>query len=270
MAVKSIGSELVLFKSNNLYKVWGDTGAEFTAFPIGDYGCMSATSPVKAEGGVSWLAPQGFYFYNGGAPSYIGENVRKIIDGLTFAEIQECLGFYRERTFYFSFPSQGFTLAYYTPSQQWYYLPYKADVAVTTDYPDNLAGVFDGVNLYEWDSNTASDLGSPITGTWTGAIEAGQAPGLTKEYRYLVLDAPNQANATATATLTLDGGVVVTPFSQEWNLADGSTAHVVSLPPGYRGYVGQLSLSVTGPPGTIIRNVYAVGTVVREPSVTAA
>lgn len=564
MGAKSIGSELVLFKSNNLYKVWGDTGAEFTVYPIADIGCMAVGSIVQFEGGVGWLAPQGVYFYNGGSPSYIGENVRGIIDGLTFAQIQACQAFYRERTYYLSFPTvvqtvpptitpetadatnsgtasvvtgtvtqnapeqsastivtciehvrvvggieqtfwvcsskpgttswsvsaaaptspshavtfeptalsggtaanlslinpsghtvaswnsivvdttysydatgavagtytwvvtpnvsaygggasnesgtytstvtptltyyaaggvavngpattltvtsavaptdsanaltltlssvttpadsngstaytatlvdqtgfqwysqsgitsaqtlsftnalappgnytwtvqavvtvlsgggssnysvaadlvagwneesggqvetQGVTLAYYTPTQQWYKYNVAVNAAVTSDFPDNLAYVFTDQTLYTWDSNEDGDASATsITATWTGAVESGNAPGIVKEYRYLVLSAPQQAGtATVTVTITAENNELYSWTTPSIDLNTESQCYVASLPTNGgivpRGYTAQLELSVTGTPGTIIRNVFLVGTDVRDFAVSA-
>lgn len=563
MGAKSIGSELVLFKSNNLYKVWGDTGAEFTVYPIADIGCMAVNSIVPFEGGVGWLAPQGVYFYNGGTPSYIGESVRGIIDGLTFAQIQACQAFYRERTYYLSFPNvvqtvpptitpetsdgtnsgtasvvtgtvtqnapeqsastvvtcqehvritpageqtfwtctskpgttswsvsaaaptssghevtfeptslsgtaanlslvnpsgntvaswtditvsttysyynasagggthtwvvtpnvsaygggssdeggtytstvtptltyyaasgtavngpvttlsvtsavaptasanaltlafsdvtapsdangktsytatlvdqtgfqwysqsgitsaqtlsftndlappgnytwtvqavvtvlsgggssnysvsanlvagwneesggqvetQGFTLAYYTPTQQWYKYNVAVNAAVTSDFPDNLAYVFTDQTLYTWDSNEDGDASATsITATWTGAVESGNAPGIVKEYRYLVLSAPQQVGtATVTVNITAENNELYSWTTPSIDLDTESQCYVASLPTSAgivsRGYTAQLELSVTGTPGTIIRNVFLVGTDVRDFAVSA-
>ena len=558
MGMKSIGSELVLLKSNNMYKVWGDTGAEFGVWPIADIGCMAVKSVVPFEGGLGWLAPQGMYFYNGGSPAYVGENVREFIDGLSFAQIQGCIGFYRERTCYQSFPqvmqtvapvitpetssatnsgdayviegaqsvtgatetatasisctthnqgfsylcnvrqsspatwvvnaiapttvgtelvfnaaslsgtacnlvliapngqtvaswtgisastnysyynngalagaytwqvtvdlpsyftsdtnqsgtatstvttptltyqggtgtaingpttiipvtsvvapttapnaltlalssvttpsdangstsytailadqtgfvwfeqsgitgtttlsfdaanapggnytwtvyavvtvgsgggsstyvvsahlvagwneesggqeeTQGYTLAYYTPTQQWYKYNFAVNAAVTSDFPDNLAYVFTDQTLYTWDSNLAGDGASTsITATWTGAVESGQSPGLVKEYRYLVLSAPQEAATCAvTVTITAEGSQIYSWTTPTIDLSDESQAYVVSLPQSGgvapRGYTAQLAISVNGPPGTVVRNVFLVGTVVRDFSVT--
>jgi hypothetical protein len=212
---------------------------------------------------VFWLAQQGVYFFNGGAPSYIGEDVRGLIETFTWADRQNAVGSYSDRTFYLSFPSTNITLCYYTPTQKWYTRPYGCTLAVSNPFNQNQLLFVNGAQLQQVNASYTQDLGASIVSTWTSGVSDSDLPGQIKDYRFIQLIAPIQPGK-ATVTLTIDGAAQVTnTFSVTWDLSQGNGAHVYSLPPSASGYTAQLSIQTTTGTGAFapvtIRDVVVSG-----------
>lgn len=276
MGLASIGSILCALKSQTLWIVYGDTPAEFTdRLQQFNLGCLGSNTIIKGEGGIFWAAPQGFQFFNGGSPSYIGEPVRKVVSPYTNTDWAQCASFYRQRTACWSFPTKNVTYCYYVPLQQWYTLPYACTAASFAIFPNEIWAARSTASdsfIDTWFTG-ATDLGSTITGTWTGDVSDGGAPGYAKDYRTLVVNAPMQ-DAVVAVTLTIDVGTTAQTYTNTWSfdLSQGSTAHVEGIGKVTiggnlitpRGYTAQLSLSATGPAGTIVRNVYVAGSIIRD------
>jgi hypothetical protein len=263
MGLARAGSILVVFKSQTTWIVEGQTPAEFLVVPAFDIGCMASNSITEAEGGVFWLAPQGVYFFSGGSPSYISEDVRGILDTLPWAQRQAAVGAYRDRTFYLSVGNQ--TFAYYTPSQKWYTLPYGASLAVASPYNQNQLLFVNGNVLQSVDVNPATDLGQPITATWASGVTDSEAPGQLKQYRFMQVVALQQ-QGMITAKLTVDSAYATQQsFSWTWDLSLGNGAFVVSLPEYMAGYAAQLTVTATTNPNAtaplIVRAVIVTGDV---------
>lgn len=263
MGLASTGSYLVALKSQSTWIGIGDTPSETILRKAFNIGCISSTSITEAEGGVFWLAPSGVYFFDGGAPQYIGEDVRGIIDKLAWSDLQGAEGSYRDRTFYLSFDSV--TLCYYLPAQKWYTRPYGGDLAVWSPANQNELIFISGTQLQLMDVNPAMDLSSPIVSTWVGQLSDSGTPGQIKSYNYLIVRAPQQLGTVA-VTLTIDAN-----FSQTnaivctFDLSKGDGAHVARLPNEASGYTAQLKIITTTNPAAanpmVINSVVVVGDV---------
>lgn len=240
MGLATTGSYLVALKSQSTWIITGDSPSEFIPRKAFNIGCVSSNSIVEAEGGVFWLAPQGVYFFDGGAPQYIGEDVRGLIEGLSWADIQAAVGSYQDRTFYLSFPN--ITLCYYAPSQKWYTRPYGATAAVFSSYNQNQLIFANGSQLQIVNANAGNDLGVPVVSQWTGQLTDSESPGQLKQYNYIIVRAPVQLG-TVTCTLNVDAGApTAKSFSVTFDLNSGNNAHVARVPIGVKGYTAQLTI----------------------------
>lgn len=262
MGLAVAGSELVCFRSQSAWIMQvGDSLAERSLNPGFNIGCMATNSITEAEGGIFWLAPQGVYFYSGGAPAYISEDVRELIDGMTWAQRQAAVGSYQDRTFFLSLG--GTTLCYYTPTRKWYTRPYAASLAVFSPANQNQLLFVNASFLESVNADPGGDMGSPIVATWTSNLTDSEMPGILKQYRFMQVTAPQQAG-TVTASLTVDAQFATTQtFSWTWDLSKGNGAFVVSLPDYMAGYNAQLTLTATTVPGAtsplIIRQAMVFG-----------
>lgn len=248
MGMASTGTYLVMFKSSSMWILLGDSPSEFLQGVrcIANIGCLSTNSIAAAEGGVFWQAPQGVYFFSGGQPSYIGEDVQGIIEGLSWSDRQKAVGSYQDRTFFLSFPN--ITLAYYTPTQKWYTLPYGASYAVWSSYNQNQLIFVNGNQLQLVEGSAATDLGQPIVSTWVSQLSDFGTPGVLSSLKHLTVTAPIQPG-TVTVRVDLDVNAGISNwFSATWDLSKGNGAHVVSLPPKMSGYDAQLTITTTTSP----------------------
>lgn len=267
--IASTGSILVIFKSATTWVCYGESPAEFLqglrkAF---DLGCQSTNSITEAEGGVFWQAPQGVYFFDGAAPSYISEDIRGALEMFPITELQNSSGAYSNRTYYLTFaPSNvaaspafktGVTYCYYTPTQKWYSLPYGGPCTFQMQPDLNQAGIVtpNPSNPEFFNISTIAgsvlDLGAPVTAVWeTGLTDVG-SPGVIKQCTTLVVQAPPQPGATLTASLSVDRDTVVEPFVKKWDLSvnTGGNGWVTTIPDAYNGYNLQLTLSLTASSG---------------------
>ena len=249
MGMASTGSYLVLFKSQRTYIVLGDTPSEFIVQQGFDIGCVSSKSVAPAEGGIFWLAPQGAYFFNGGSPEYISEDIRGTLDGLPWANLQGAIGSYRDKTYYLSVPESSITFCYYIPTKKWYTLPYACTAALYSPANRNsllfLNPATNASQVQAVDTNPGLDLGQPITATWNMGVTDSKVPGQLKAYTYLQIVASVQPG-TIIAQLHLDeGSAIPTTYEVHFDAAQGNGAHVAKLPQAMRGYEARLTVSVT-------------------------
>lgn len=259
MGLATTGSILCALKTQSFWIVQGDTPAEFIPRRAFDIGCMASNSITTAEGGVFWLAPQGVYFFDGGAPAYISEPVRGLLEAQTWADRQAAVGSYRDRTFFLSIGST--TYCYYTPTKKWYTRPYGCTLAISAPFNQNQLLFLEGSSLYSVDAAVASDLGSAIVSTWQSAVSDSGAPGKLKEYRMLQVVAPNQPG-TIKVTLTLDPNfATASTQSWTWKPSLGNGAFVASI--NKAGYEAQLTIEATTDTGAsapmIIRSAVVHG-----------
>lgn len=265
MGMASTGSILALFKSKTAWVLYGDSPAEFIDRNIVlDMGCLASNSICAAEGGIFWLAAQGIYFFSGAAPTLLSEPIWNDLQTYGVAALQQAVGWYQNRTFFLSIPNgSGFvTYSYYIPTQQWSKVNFGLGAVSSSTYPGNAVYGLVGGEFVAWWTNTVNDMGAPITAEWTGPITDSQAPGIAKYFRYMELIAPvGPPGSTATVTFTVDGGSPNGPaaFTNVFDLTQGPT-QVISLPPTLTGFTSQLSVQISGPPGTAIDRVVVVGT----------
>ena len=190
--------------------------------------------------------------------------------------IQEnCTAAFKDQTIYFSFPTYGLTLCYYTVTGDWHTLPYDCSSIASIAANPGTWSVFTGVAgvqgeitairsgsvppiLDNW-MLVENDLGVPITGTWKSPLTSSGNPTAEKQYEYIYFLIPYLAqdgvtvqNGTISGNLTIDPGSPtpkVFPFS--FNVGATNTnpqvqpRYVVRLGPDFKGFHAQLTFSAT-------------------------
>ena len=267
VALASMGGLLCVFKRQSMWIIIGDDQNTFTPQKVAQIGCIARHSVTKTPGAVYWLSEQGAYFYDGNGPQYISEKIRGTLEKYE-ASLGGAVGFYSNLTWYLSIPGAlGVTFAYYIPAREWYQLPYFTPAAYYSPASPQTAGStknnqvlavrdVDQSKLDVWFVDN-TDLGESVTGTWAGPLTDSGLPAEQKSYEYITVLAPYQANAVATATLTVDPGMPtqsITTYTIP--LDEGETRHVVRVSDpdsGGNAPLGYLAkLQVTGTsPGTI-------------------
>jgi hypothetical protein len=273
----SFSSLAALLKSRSTWVLYGDDATTFLVRKVADIGCQSIASAAACEGVGIWLTERGVYSFNGGTMEYIGEAVRKIIDGISQADRRASVGWYGNHTYYLSFPATGITLRYYTPSQKWLpTLPYAATCGFavpsepqpaaisTTKFDYIITGDASGV-IDLWNADIA-DRGFAITGTWQSPQTDSGAPWAQKVYRYVTVLCPVGMMGVISVSVVADG---ITIFDEEFDLSQGP-AVTKPIPgdsvTGARGFTGYVLISMNAN-STINPEVDAVivsGTMDRE------
>lgn len=133
----AVGNVLIALKRRSMHVVSGDDASNYLDQRVFDIGCCSSESITNALGLIFWASEQGPYMWAGGAPTYIGYQVEQYFNadsGLGYEDLAATTGFYSNMCWYWSFPTQGFTLEFYTIDQSWRYLPYCTQAATFNPY----------------------------------------------------------------------------------------------------------------------------------------
>jgi hypothetical protein len=237
-------------------------------------------------GQAFWLAPEGPYTFLGTGPQYIGMKVRETIDAVPYSDRINAVGFMLGLTWYLSFPASNFTLMYYTPTGDWSYLPYAVTAAsfqssnpriyegAAAPYNNNSRqGEVIGARAVALGTAPAvdrwatgeTDLGAPVTASWTSPLTQSGKPQMRKTYSYIILSAPFQPG-TAQVTLTIDPNnpartgaagtanapqVFTTPVIDlsGASYAQPETRHIYRVSPDLRGYQAQVTVTYTNTTG---------------------
>ena len=202
----------------------------------------------------------------------IDENVRATIRALSISDRTNAVGWYARLTYYISFPGANFTLGYFTPTGEWFQLPYATSYAYSIPANPRYFGAAAEVNevtavrngttyIDSWFGGGDADLGAPQTVTWTSPPSDCGNPAGEKVISHLVVLAPTQATgAVCTVTLTLDGRSWTSP---PFNL--GLITRNICEVPSYtqgttfdnRGFLVSVSVTMTTVPGQTAQ-IYAV------------
>lgn len=243
------GSYLICFKRKSEHLVYGQDASSYTTIPLFKHGCLSAASITEAGDVCFWLTPSGPFLTDAQTKLDIGIKVKTIINAVPLADRRNAVGFFRSKSWFLSFPASNFTLRYYVPTQDWFYLPYAtnaADFSIAEPVPGSAIDVGtiyaarpNSLAVDLWDA-AETDLGQGILATWQdGPTDSGR-PQSRKSYRYILIQAPVQTG-TATVKLFLDN---LAPFVWPFDLSLGPT-QVVAVPQGQdRGFVANLELDV--------------------------
>lgn len=269
----STGSALVLNKTHSLWVLYGDSPNDFVRRPIANIGCVSRRSvTVGTDGKVYWIDHAGkcWRFDGFSAPEYISGDIKGIIEisegTYAFADLSASVGMWYDDIWLLSFPTRNITFGYNTLTGKWHKYSWATDIAVYDPFspfgPEVTAaiisGSFNNGAVSTWFS-AETDLGNPITSTYTSYLSDGGQPSFTKTFRHVVVVAPVQANASATLTVTVDPGPNQKQATKIVNLGQGPYRRVVSLPPTLVGFTVQVSISVTSSAQTEIQKIEVHG-----------
>lgn len=270
----SIGSILVLFKSRTTYAVYGVTDADFQVNKLFDIGCVSALSVVSAYGTAFWASRQGIWMYGGGQPQQISDgqyqqsNIKSALTALTIKQLSTACSFMYDRMYHLSLPSIGRTYFYDLRSQQWFplgwvctqsYFDLESDVPV-------IAG--DGTNvsspgqITQWFA-ASTDLGSPITAYITSRVTDSDDLPTTKNYQYLIVEAPTQVGATCNVYIYVNPGSLQYQDAFTFDLGNQGTKHQVSLPMTFVGAELQMKLQTISSNPVVVHKAAIYGTAQR-------
>jgi hypothetical protein len=241
MAGCSLSSIAILFKRRSTYILYGDDQTTFLPRKMFDIGCVSGASATVCEDVVCWLSEEGPQITDGQVRQYIGDQVRNLLDTIPQSDWQKAVGWFNNRTWYLSFPSTGITLRYYLQTKQWLpTLPYGTNAAYgiasesapvgTPRLNETIAARPSSLVIDAWATGD-TDLGGAITGTWTSPYTDSGAPGVQKEYQWVVINAPVQTGVTATVQLVIDQDTTQKQFSWTFDLSQGPTL-VATIGPG--------------------------------------
>lgn len=260
VALSSEGSALMVWRRSTTSMVYGVDQATYQVLKLfSDIGCIAPLSVTTCAGSKAWQAAQGIFTFDGSSLNRISEQMTNFLRALGPAALEGCVGFFKSfsQTLYFSYPAANVTLKYYMPKQQWEVLPYATTSAWTsTSMPSDLTGTPLDFGMIAagrpgtpwldfWDA-AYTDLGLPITATFTSQETDSEAAHAQKTYTGVLLNAPLQpAGVIADMALYIDEKLV-----QEWediDLSVGPTTKVfrTTNENGVRGYLAQLVVSVT-------------------------
>jgi hypothetical protein len=258
---------------------------------MGGVGCVSSGSVTvcSSNGDIdAWLSEDGPYLTDGNSLTYIGEPVRGILATIPQGQWQTAVGWYANRTWYLSFyapEAPGITLRYYLPKGKWLPpLPYATNQAYSIPSESSPVGLArlqeiiasrpNSSNIDSWGAADGQDLGAPIISQWVSPLTDSEAPGITKEYQWVVIDAPVQPGVLATGTLVIDQSTAKTT-SWSFDLGQGPTL-VATPEPDNTGFLAQFTLTVATPAGAtapaIVYSAEVHGSVMRNlvPTQTSA
>jgi hypothetical protein len=277
----STGSVLLLLKSRNPYIIYGNTDADFASGlqKIGDnIGCLAGKSCIAIDGVGYWLGNQGVWSWNGGVTQLSDgklaqSNIKSILDNMPLADKQAAQAFGYQHMFMLSFPLTVDKTYFYdaTRSQQWYPISWSTP-SVYFNPEDQVQVV--GANrtvVGEIDAwfQTPTDLGNPITSYLVSGVTDSGMLEATKEYRYMMVEAPAQPGATCTLILTVNPGLQQYVFPWTFDLGvpgedDTGTRHMISLPMSQVGFECQLKIVVISTQQTIVERAAVRGIVRRK------
>ena len=277
----STGSVLLLIKSRNPYAIYGQTDADFRAGlqKIADNaGCLAGKSCQAIDGAGYWLGNQGVWSWNGGLQQISDgklaqSNIKKVLDAMPLADKQAAQGFGYQHMYMLSFPLTVDKTYFWdaTRSQQWYRLGWSTPSVYFA--PEDQVQVI-GANrttvgqIDAWFQGP-TDLGGPITSYLISGVSDSGMLEATKEYRYMMVEAPGQPGAACTLILTVNPGLQQYVFPWTFDLGvpgndDTGTRHMVSLPPSQVGFECQLKIVVISTQQTIVERAAVRGIVRRK------
>ena len=278
VALASLGSVLVCHKKRSFFFLYGTTDLSFQLYLGGNVGCTSARSVAVAFGVDIWESRQGVYFYNGAGFDPVGNNlssgkyqqsnIKGFLDGLTLVDRAVSCSFWYDTMYHISFPTKNVTYFYDFRSQQWMTLGWATPVA-WYDIEDQIDVVAaSNTNTSEVDQWFAggTDLGNPITSTFTSRRSVADHTEGIKVAAYVVLQSSVQANTMATAQLTLNPGAnqVLIPVSPlQFNLAAGNPTHIQDLP-NNEWFEMLITASITSSTQTSINEISVWGWITRS------
>jgi hypothetical protein len=255
VGLASIGSLLCALKTKTFWAVFGNSPSNFQQVKLFDIGCAARLSVTKAFGLVFWLSERGVFSFDGSdAPTYLSKDIKGLLEAFLPADLSAAVGFMHSRMYCIAFPTQNITLAVDIDSQKWYKLGWACNVAVWNPqgdpstqfvavYPHQLNQVLTntvgGGQLDVWFA-AETDLGNPISSHFTTRVADSALSAETKQYRYGLIEAPQQTGASVTFTTTVNG---TNANSQIISLNGKSPRTVFSLPPSMVGHQAQITLS---------------------------
>jgi hypothetical protein len=297
MAMRSGTSVGFCWSRKALYAVYGETDQDFVLNKVADIGLQARTAVGTNYGLYSWLSDDGIYLMSeGGQPANISDgsgagtaNIRTFLSNRQRSAYMYTdpapVTFFANRCVYYSFAGHyNITYVYDLVNQQWTSLPYAtraveartqiSDLAQIANYeyattPQPSLGVVAASETTSgaielWFNTDATDLGTNVSSYWTGSVTDSGSLNLAKQYRYLLIEAPTQAN-TINVQLTIDPGtspVVYGPYS--CNLSTGGYRHFISLPPSCTGNEIQVQFSASTTSQLILNKIAVLGYVKRE------
>ncbi len=266
VALISLSSVLLCFKSRTVWVVYGDDASSFVARQFLNVGCRArhsvALAPLPQAVVAFFLTERGVCMTDGYSYQYVSEPIRSVIESLSLADRTNAVGFYSDYAYYISFPQLGQTWAYYTATQDWFGpLPYATSLAFAVPANPSVSGGSGQVNevtavrlggteIDQWFSGGDLDLGAPQQVSWSGPLTDSGQPGVEKEFASITINAPLQPGISAQVTLSIDPGTTVSPgggpkqYTWTFDLGAGTT-QTVTVPTDYRGFLAQLSVSFT-------------------------
>lgn len=254
----SLASVGILHKRRSIWILYGDDPSTFLPRKMTGVGTVSSGSITVcgADGDIdAWLSEDGPYLTDGTTLKYIGEPVREYLAAIPQTDWVKSEGWYANRTWYLSFPDTGVTLRYYLPKGKWLApLPYATNAAYAipsesaslgTARLQEIVGAEPGTKKLDYWANTdALDLGAAFICTWQSPLTDSGAPGVTKAYQWITVNAPLQpAGVILSATLTIDQSGSKT-YTWSFDLSQGPTL-IATVPPDFTGYMAQLTLSAS-------------------------
>jgi hypothetical protein len=272
-ALAKIGSNLLVFETLSTSMVYGTDQSNYVVLPLfADIGCIAPLSVVKGNGLVFWLSAEGVFSYDGSSLQYLSDDIYNELQRWTPNVLRAATGSYADQTYCLSLPGAPITYEFYIPSKKWTTVPYGTNGFVYgANIPNDVTGLtapiggkfnqiaaielgtyamdfwFDGPQNLTSSKTTynETDLGLPITVTWTGPVEDCGDEDQAKDFLRLSISAPPQA-VQATVTLAVDPGFPNSPppFTYTFDLSKGPTTQTVAIPQGSNvGTYAQLSIS---------------------------
>lgn len=146
-AISPLGDNLVVFKKNSIWQMIdngvSDVGPQIQIFEprlvVAGVGCVAPASVQAVQGGLIFLAEDGFYFYNG-TPNIkrLSMPIQRFIDGLNPARMPFAVAtFWRTKSAY---------LCACSTQQE----SQKNDIVFIFDYDDNAWWIWDGYDVQCW------------------------------------------------------------------------------------------------------------------------
>lgn len=280
VGLASTSSFLMAFCERSSWVTYGDDETTFIARKLFTIGCQSRYSITVGEENVYWLSESGAYLFNGAAPQYISEPIRNTLFNLSASDRQAAVGTYANKTWYLSFPTLNQTYAYWTQTGDWfgplaygtnaaYFVPANPATYGNASQINEVTAARTGTTFIDaWFAGGEVDLGSPQGVTWTSALTDSGHSEAEKEYSFIGILAPIQTGF-ATVTLTIDPGTnPAKTYSWVFDLSAQTTRQLRSVPPDFRGFMAQLSVTfnsiVDASQPLIIYRVFAGGVLGRS------
>ena len=236
-----LASTALLLKNETLHTLWGDDQTTFITRLVGSYGCVAPFSAADCDEQGCWFGSTalygvGVYMCDGfSKPQYISEDIRVALQAIS-ADWPNAVGWYANGSYYLSFPNSSVTYIYHFPTKKWRSLPFAASCgyAVPGDQPPLPAQQFyneiiaarPGTTFIDTWEAAETDLGNPITATWTTLIRDSGKPSIQKNYFFVGLSNPLQpvgVEAFVTLTVWDYNGAVTTTRYPETGTIDLST-----------------------------------------------
>jgi hypothetical protein len=278
----SISTQLLIVKDFSCYQVLGTTDADFQVLFVAPVGCSSGPSLASAYGMAGWINNGGVWMFNGQlqqvSDGQFGQsNIKETIDTLSDADLNGACGAWYQRMYLISFPydlaktylldlrtNQWFRLGW-AFTQAYFDLYDRLNPLVTDNNPDVLT---DNSLLLTWFQD-GTDLGDPVTAYVLSRVSDSGDVAATKDYAYIIVEAPGQPNATCSIQLTVNPGLQQYQWSKDINLGvplitDTGTRHVVRPPRSMKGFEVQLRVAVTATTQTLIESAQVQGSVFRR------